>query len=89
MLNSKARAWFGEKYRWLIEQGMDGFWNDMNELAIFYSEKRLGETFDEILQIRESCCFQDPHISECIDMVVSCIPDRISVDLAVILQKIC
>ena len=30
VLNSKSRAWFGEKYRWLIEQGIDGFWNDMN-----------------------------------------------------------
>lgn len=54
VLNSKARAWFGEKYRWLIEQGIDGFWNDMNEPAIFYSEKRLGETFDEILQMRDT-----------------------------------
>ena len=53
VLNSKSRAWFGEKYRWLIEQGIDGFWNDMNEPAIFYSEKRLGEAFEEIIEMKD------------------------------------
>lgn len=38
-LNSTTRKWFGNKYRFLIEQGIDGFWNDMNEPAIFYSAK--------------------------------------------------
>ena len=52
MLNSKARAWFGEKYRFLIEQGIDGFWNDMNEPAIFYSEKRLNEVIDKIVGLK-------------------------------------
>ncbi|MBQ3665379.1 MAG: alpha-glucosidase [Lachnospiraceae bacterium] len=37
-LNSKARAWFGEKYRFLLDLGIEGFWNDMNEPAIFYSK---------------------------------------------------
>lgn len=41
MLNDEARRWFGDKYRILIDKGIDGFWNDMNEPAIFYSEKRL------------------------------------------------
>lgn len=49
VLNSRAREWFGGKYRWLIEQGIDGFWNDMNEPAIFYSEKNLKKVFDEIM----------------------------------------
>ena len=30
MLNPEARKWFGDKYRFLIEQGIEGFWNDMN-----------------------------------------------------------
>ena len=42
-LNKDARKWFGDKYRFLIEQGIDGFWNDMNEPAIFYSSEGLSE----------------------------------------------
>ena len=37
VLNADARKWFGEKYKVLIDQGIDGFWNDMNEPAIFYT----------------------------------------------------
>ncbi len=37
VLNPEARAWFGEKYSSLIDAGIDGFWNDMNEPAIFYT----------------------------------------------------
>ncbi len=52
MLNAKAREWFGGKYRWLMEQGIDGFWNDMNEPAIFYSEKRMEKVMEEILSMK-------------------------------------
>lgn len=37
VLNPEARKWFGDKYRILIDQGIDGFWNDMNEPAVFYT----------------------------------------------------
>lgn len=30
-----ARAWWGEQYKALLDAGLDGFWNDMNEPAIF------------------------------------------------------
>lgn len=40
-LNPRAREWFGEKYRALLDMGVDGFWNDMNEPAIFYSDEGL------------------------------------------------
>ena len=53
VLNEKARAWFGGKYRWLIAQGIDGFWNDMNEPAIFYSEKNLKKVLEEISSIQD------------------------------------
>ncbi len=34
--NPKARAWWGEFYRELYEaEGISGFWNDMNEPAVF------------------------------------------------------
>lgn len=39
MLNPEVRAWFGGKYEVLTSAGIDGFWNDMNEPAIFYSEE--------------------------------------------------
>ena len=52
VLNSEARTWFGNKYQWLIDQGIDGFWNDMNEPAIFYSDKRLKEVMDELVSMR-------------------------------------
>ncbi len=42
-LNPKAREWFGDKYRFLTDQGIEGFWNDMNEPAIFYSSEGLAE----------------------------------------------
>lgn len=48
MLNDEARAWFGEKYSFLLDKGIDGFWNDMNEPALFYSEKRLNELFERL-----------------------------------------
>ncbi len=38
-LNPEAREWFGNKYAKLMELGIDGFWNDMNEPAIFYSKE--------------------------------------------------
>ena len=43
VLNPDARKWFGDKYRFLTDQGIEGFWNDMNEPAIFYSKEGLDE----------------------------------------------
>ncbi len=48
MLNEEAGRWFAGKYKILLDKGIDGFWNDMNEPAIFYSEKGLKEAFDKI-----------------------------------------
>lgn len=45
-INPETRKWFGDKYNILIDQGIDGFWNDMNEPAIFYSQNRLQEAID-------------------------------------------
>lgn len=52
MLNPEARKWFGHKYKVLMDQGIDGFWNDMNEPAIFYSEKRIAKAIDKIQEFR-------------------------------------
>ncbi len=51
-LNPKAADWFGMKYKTLIDCGIDGFWNDMNEPAIFYSEKGLEEAIDKVLEYK-------------------------------------
>lgn len=37
-LNPRAREWFGQQYKFYTDRGIEGFWNDMNEPAIFYSE---------------------------------------------------
>ena len=33
--DKKARAWWGEQYKFLLGYGVDGFWNDMNEPSVF------------------------------------------------------
>lgn len=50
-LDPKAREWFGDKYSVLLDMGIEGFWNDMNEPAIFYSEKRLNEVLERINEL--------------------------------------
>ncbi|MBR1482814.1 MAG: alpha-glucosidase [Ruminococcus sp.] len=40
-LRPEVRAWFGRQYRFLTDKGIEGFWNDMNEPAIFYSREGL------------------------------------------------
>ena len=47
-LKEDTRRWFGDKYKVLTEAGIDGFWNDMNEPAIFYSEDGLKKVFEKI-----------------------------------------
>ena len=47
-MNKDARHWFGMKYKVLMDAGIDGFWNDMNEPAIFYSVDRLLQAFEEL-----------------------------------------
>ena len=33
--SAQARAWFGALYAGFLDQGVDGFWNDMNEPGVF------------------------------------------------------
>ncbi len=48
MLNEEAGAWFADKYKFLTDMGIDGFWNDMNEPAIFYSDKGIKKMYEDI-----------------------------------------
>ena len=50
-LRADVRAWFGKQYFKLLDAGIEGFWNDMNEPALFYSQ----ETLEEALDLAESC----------------------------------
>lgn len=47
-LNEDARAWFGAQYKKLIDLGIEGFWNDMNEPALFYSTESLADSFKKM-----------------------------------------
>ena len=50
VMNPEAREWFGKKYAFLIEQGIEGFWNDMNEPAIFYTEEGVAALNEAIVE---------------------------------------
>lgn len=45
-LNPQVRTWFGLKYKILTDLGIEGFWNDMNEPAIFYTDRGLKEAIN-------------------------------------------
>jgi len=45
---SEVRQWWGEQFSSLTGKGVEGFWNDMNEPAMFYSDESLAETFRQI-----------------------------------------
>lgn len=50
-LDPKVREWFGSKYKRLLDAGIEGFWNDMNEPAVFYSP----EGRDDLLSYLDGC----------------------------------
>jgi len=49
-LNPKARSWWGSQYKMLHDMGIDGFWNDMNEPAVFYSPTGLKKAVKTIVE---------------------------------------
>ena len=44
-LREDARAWFADLYRPLLDAGIEGFWNDMNEPALFFTDEGVAEAF--------------------------------------------
>lgn len=50
VLNKEAREWFGNQYQFLIDAGIDGFWNDMNEPAIFHSPEGLAVAKEKLAE---------------------------------------
>ena len=51
-LREDVRRWFGDLYRPLLEAGIEGFWNDMNEPALFYSDEGVADAFAAADKIR-------------------------------------
>ena len=51
-LRNDVRQWFGDKYHGMLEAGVEAFWNDMNEPAIFYSEEGLADAYAKADSLR-------------------------------------
>ncbi len=57
-----TRKWFGGLYKRLTDCGIEGFWNDMNEPAIFFSEEGMEEAarkVTELLKVKD-----DPKLND-------------------------
>ena len=61
VLNEEARKWFGDKYKVLLDAGIDAFWNDMNEPSIFYSEEGMVEAKQFLREYVEDDEGRKPH----------------------------
>ena len=51
-LRADVRNWFGSKYKVLTDMGIEGFWNDMNEPALFYSPDGIGSLLDHAAELK-------------------------------------
>lgn len=60
----EAREWFGSQYKVLTDCGIEGFWNDMNEPAIFYSECSSKRSPKETILTFISPSWAEKHASE-------------------------
>ena len=52
-LREDARIWFGDLYRPLLEAGIEGFWNDMNEPALFYTDENVQKAFRRVREMQD------------------------------------
>ncbi len=48
VFDQEAAKWFGEQYGFLISQGIEGCWNDMNEPAMFWSLDAVKELWEKV-----------------------------------------
>ena len=51
-LRPEVRQWYGSHYRALTDLGVDGFWNDMNEPTLFFTDRSLKEALDAVDEAR-------------------------------------
>ena len=54
VLNEDGRKWFSSWYRVLTDCGIEGFWNDMNEPSLFYSEQGLHSIYEKAKEMNEN-----------------------------------
>ncbi|NMA87522.1 MAG: DUF5110 domain-containing protein [Tissierellia bacterium] len=52
-LKEETQKWFGSKYKILTDAGIEGFWNDMNEPAIFYEPNVLEEAIEYAVESKD------------------------------------
>lgn len=52
-INPKTQEWWGELYKRFTDIGIEGFWNDMNEPAFFYTPRGMKELYDSIDELRK------------------------------------
>lgn len=52
-LKEDTRKWFGDKYKILTDMGIEGFWNDMNEPAIFYTKDKLEKAWQKVFDFKD------------------------------------
>lgn len=53
-LRPEVREWFGNHYKYLTDMGVEGFWNDMNEPTLFFTERSLKEAMEVVDEVRDS-----------------------------------
>ena len=53
-LRPEVREWFGGHYKYLTDMGIEGFWNDMNEPTLFFTERGLKEAMGVVDELRDS-----------------------------------
>ncbi len=57
-LNPEARKWFGRHYKVLLDQGIEGFWNDMNEPSVFYTNDSLRSAISGVASIGDKKTYE-------------------------------
>lgn len=67
-LNDEARNWFGLKYENLTKYGIDAFWNDMNEPALFYSKYGIERLNKQLKQFLANDKNEVPYFKLCMDV---------------------
>ena len=53
-LRPEVRDWFGHHYKYLTDMGIEGFWNDMNEPTLFFTNRGLQHTMDVVDEVRDT-----------------------------------
>ena len=69
-IQPEVRKWFGDKYSFLIDKGIDGFWNDMNEPAIFHTPYGIERAVEKLkaIDINAINCYDNDTLKPLFDL---------------------